>query len=167
MVRSGQPKPPRTISAVQDDGQPIRAVFQIFQGLQIRPVAIRVVHPLQNIPRTMKSPVGARFLHLLIQRLDADAISRLAHQLFKIAIALQDSRHAGLPLLKGCLRKITHWPMLSGNSALSIRLWIMLTICDTAVFIGQSDKREELFLGMANRHGLVTGATGTGKILTL
>ncbi len=38
---------------------------------------------------------------------------------------------------------------------------------DTAIFVGQSDKREELFLAMANRHGLVTGATGTGKTVTL
>ena len=36
-----------------------------------------------------------------------------------------------------------------------------------AIFIGQSEKREELFLGVANRHGLVTGATGTGKTVTL
>jgi DNA helicase HerA-like ATPase len=38
---------------------------------------------------------------------------------------------------------------------------------DAAVFIGQSDKREELLYEMANRHGLVTGATGTGKTVTL
>ena len=38
---------------------------------------------------------------------------------------------------------------------------------DNAIFVGQSDKREELFLAMANRHGLVTGATGTGKTVTL
>jgi uncharacterized protein len=38
---------------------------------------------------------------------------------------------------------------------------------DNAIFLGQSDKREELFLAMANRHGLVTGATGTGKTVTL
>ena len=38
---------------------------------------------------------------------------------------------------------------------------------DNAVFVGQSDKREELFLPMANRHGLITGATGTGKTVTL
>ena len=38
---------------------------------------------------------------------------------------------------------------------------------DTSIFIGQSAKREELFLAMANRHGLVTGATGTGKTVTL
>ena len=38
---------------------------------------------------------------------------------------------------------------------------------DLSIFVGQSVKREELFLGMANRHGLVTGATGTGKTVTL
>ena len=38
---------------------------------------------------------------------------------------------------------------------------------DNSIFIGKSTKREELFLGMANRHGLVTGATGTGKTVTL
>ena len=38
---------------------------------------------------------------------------------------------------------------------------------DNAIFLGKSDKREELFLPMANRHGLVTGATGTGKTVTL
>jgi hypothetical protein len=38
---------------------------------------------------------------------------------------------------------------------------------EPAIFIGQSAKREELFLAMANRHGLVTGATGTGKTVTL
>jgi uncharacterized protein len=36
-----------------------------------------------------------------------------------------------------------------------------------SIFLGQSQKREELFLGMANRHGLITGATGTGKTVTL
>ena len=38
---------------------------------------------------------------------------------------------------------------------------------DNTIFIGKSEKREELFLAMANRHGLVTGATGTGKTVTL
>ncbi|MFN4141485.1 helicase HerA-like domain-containing protein [Aestuariivirga sp.] len=38
---------------------------------------------------------------------------------------------------------------------------------EPAIYIGQSGKREELFLAMANRHGLVTGATGTGKTVTL
>ena len=38
---------------------------------------------------------------------------------------------------------------------------------DTAIFLGKSDKTEELILAMANRHGLVTGATGTGKTVTL
>ncbi len=38
---------------------------------------------------------------------------------------------------------------------------------DNTIFLGKSTKREELFLQMANRHGLVTGATGTGKTVTL
>jgi uncharacterized protein len=40
-------------------------------------------------------------------------------------------------------------------------------MADSTVFLGKSDKDEELFLAMANRHGLVTGATGTGKTVTL
>ena len=36
-----------------------------------------------------------------------------------------------------------------------------------AVFLGQGSGREELLLAMANRHGLITGATGTGKTVTL
>jgi hypothetical protein len=35
------------------------------------------------------------------------------------------------------------------------------------IFIGKSDKPEYLTLKLANRHGLVTGATGTGKTVTL
>jgi len=38
---------------------------------------------------------------------------------------------------------------------------------DTSVFIGKSVKREQLNLKLANRHGLVTGATGTGKTVSL
>ncbi len=38
---------------------------------------------------------------------------------------------------------------------------------DSTIFLGKSDKAQELFLQMANRHGLVTGATGTGKTVTL
>ncbi|MFT3989702.1 helicase HerA-like domain-containing protein [Aestuariivirga sp.] len=38
---------------------------------------------------------------------------------------------------------------------------------DNAVFIGRSTKPEDLLLAMANRHGLITGATGTGKTVTL
>ena len=38
---------------------------------------------------------------------------------------------------------------------------------DNTIFIGQSGKREVLYLSRANRHGLVTGATGTGKTVTL
>jgi DNA helicase HerA-like ATPase len=38
---------------------------------------------------------------------------------------------------------------------------------DGRIFIGQSTKPEYLTLKLANRHGLVTGATGTGKTVTL
>ncbi|HUR43110.1 MAG TPA: helicase HerA-like domain-containing protein, partial [Aestuariivirga sp.] len=38
---------------------------------------------------------------------------------------------------------------------------------ETAIFLGRSEKREELLLALANRHGLITGATGTGKTVTL
>jgi uncharacterized protein len=40
-------------------------------------------------------------------------------------------------------------------------------MADNSIFLGKSEKREELFLALANRHGLVTGATGTGKTVTL
>ncbi len=36
-----------------------------------------------------------------------------------------------------------------------------------AIFVGGGDRAEYLELGLANRHGLVTGATGTGKTVTL
>lgn len=36
-----------------------------------------------------------------------------------------------------------------------------------SVFLGTSVKREELLLKFANRHGLITGATGTGKTVSL
>ena len=35
------------------------------------------------------------------------------------------------------------------------------------ILLGQSDKPELLLLGRANRHGVVAGATGTGKTITL
>jgi hypothetical protein len=38
---------------------------------------------------------------------------------------------------------------------------------DGKIFVGKSEKPEELNLKLANRHGLVTGATGTGKTVTL
>jgi uncharacterized protein len=38
---------------------------------------------------------------------------------------------------------------------------------DTTILIGKSSKPETLTLKLANRHGLVTGATGTGKTVTL
>ena len=43
------------------------------------------------------------------------------------------------------------------------------TTSDTAekIFIGKGDQPAWLTLGLANRHGLVTGATGTGKTVSL
>ncbi len=38
---------------------------------------------------------------------------------------------------------------------------------DDAVFLGKSVEREELLLRLVNRHGLITGATGTGKTVSL
>ena len=38
---------------------------------------------------------------------------------------------------------------------------------DGKIFVGKSSKPEVLTLALANRHGLVTGATGTGKTVTL
>jgi len=38
---------------------------------------------------------------------------------------------------------------------------------ENRIFVGKSEKPEYLALRMANRHGLVTGATGTGKTVTL
>ena len=41
----------------------------------------------------------------------------------------------------------------------------MLT--DGKIFVGKSSKPEYLDLKLANRHGLITGATGTGKTVSL
>src|SRR5262245_46611852 len=43
----------------------------------------------------------------------------------------------------------------------------MTTDPTNRIFVGKSEKPEYLALKMANRHGLVTGATGTGKTVTL
>ncbi|MGD8551251.1 MAG: DUF853 family protein, partial [Methyloceanibacter sp.] len=40
-------------------------------------------------------------------------------------------------------------------------------IPNDSVFIGKSSKPEFIRLKLANRHGLITGATGTGKTVTL
>ncbi|BAQ18034.1 helicase HerA-like domain-containing protein [Methyloceanibacter caenitepidi] len=42
-----------------------------------------------------------------------------------------------------------------------------IEIPDDWVFIGKSTKPEYILLKLANRHGLITGATGTGKTVTL
>ncbi len=39
-------------------------------------------------------------------------------------------------------------------------------LADNKIWIGKSDKRIYLEPKMANRHGLVSGATGTGKTIT-
>src|SRR6266576_2888343 len=41
------------------------------------------------------------------------------------------------------------------------------TIADNTIVVGKSHKYEVLDLRFGNRHGLVTGATGTGKTVTL
>ncbi|XSG81244.1 MAG: helicase HerA-like domain-containing protein [Methyloligella sp. ZOD6] len=41
------------------------------------------------------------------------------------------------------------------------------TLPEDSVYIGQSVKPEFIYLKLANRHGLITGATGTGKTVTL
>ena len=38
---------------------------------------------------------------------------------------------------------------------------------DDRIFVGKSVKPEYMMLRYGNRHGLVTGATGTGKTVTL
>jgi len=43
----------------------------------------------------------------------------------------------------------------------------MSEVEDGAIFLGTSVKREQLLLRLANRHGLITGATGTGKTVSL
>ena len=40
-------------------------------------------------------------------------------------------------------------------------------MAENTVYLGQSTKPEVLHLALANRHGLITGATGTGKTVTL
>ena len=43
----------------------------------------------------------------------------------------------------------------------------MANPADGDILVGKSDKDEKLALRFGNRHGLVTGATGTGKTVTL
>src|SRR5690606_15543370 len=40
-------------------------------------------------------------------------------------------------------------------------------LVDDKIFLGTSDRPEYLALKYGNRHGLITGATGTGKTVTL
>ncbi|MCB1486165.1 MAG: DUF853 family protein, partial [Bauldia sp.] len=43
----------------------------------------------------------------------------------------------------------------------------MTVLEDGKVFVGGSGQPEYVQLPFANRHGLITGATGTGKTVTL
>ena len=43
---------------------------------------------------------------------------------------------------------------------------VATTTPDDSVYIGKSTKPEFIYLRLANRHGLITGATGTGKTVT-
>ncbi len=43
----------------------------------------------------------------------------------------------------------------------------MTVVQNGAIYLGASDESQELLLKYANRHGLIAGATGTGKTLTL
>ena len=56
---------------------------------------------------------------------------------------------------------ITLLPVRKGNRALPNML------LDDRIFLGVSTKPEYLLLKYGNRHGLITGATGTGKTVTL
>ena len=38
---------------------------------------------------------------------------------------------------------------------------------ENSVYLGKSTKQEYLALKLANRHGLIAGATGTGKTVSL
>ena len=40
-------------------------------------------------------------------------------------------------------------------------------ITENTIVVGKSDAVQRLFLKRANRHGLITGATGTGKTVSL
>lgn len=43
----------------------------------------------------------------------------------------------------------------------------MLVVQNGSIYLGQADEPQALLLKYANRHGLIAGATGTGKTLTL
>src|SRR6201995_3525589 len=53
------------------------------------------------------------------------------------------------------------------SGAASVAPQISSADTDKTIFIGKGDQPAWLTLGLANRHGLVTGATGTGKTVSL
>ena len=72
----------RNIRIPVNDAKPARPIFQIIQRLGIGLHAIGMIHPLHDSPRRMFRPLRARALNLLIQRFNAKAIRRPAHQFF-------------------------------------------------------------------------------------
>ena len=56
---------------------------------------------------------------------------------------------------------------LGANSYRGERTMSQSILLDDKIYLGTSVKPEYLDLGLANRHGLITGATGTGKTVSL
>lgn len=56
---------------------------------------------------------------------------------------------------------------LAGTKVINITIKINPLSEQQSVIIGKSDAVQALFLNRANRHGLIAGATGTGKTVTL
>ena len=90
MQRNTRQNPRNSLVMTRNKGKPVGAILQIFQSLRIGPLAIGVVHALQNAPWSGDAPVSPCAMNLRIER-----------------------RHARN-------RKIIHDPMLPCNSALSI-----------------------------------------------
>ena len=85
---------------------------------------------------------------------------------------LRDSEEAGMTARKAAAKKST--PRKSRAKAKSAvdpaEAVVKLDpeqLPPESVYIGQSVKPESILLRLANRHGLITGATGTGKTVTL
>src|SRR3974390_3322958 len=74
-----------------------------------------------------------------------------------------------LASLKGTRSMVEPPPLNGDNGAKSnTRGQVMANLdADGTIFVGKGSKPEVLTLALANRHGLVAGATGTGKTVTL
>src|SRR4029078_11400174 len=64
--------------------------------------------------------------------------------------------------MKGTEKRVEHTIEKSGDKSVAIAVEQEGTI-----FVGKGSKPAVLTLALANRHGLVAGATGTGKTVTL